>query len=192
MMFDIIVKATGMAKNLIEKKISSKDVVVDATLGNGNDTLFLSDIVKCGKVYAFDIQKVAIDNFNIILEKNNISNVILINDGHENMDKYITDGVRAVMFNLGYLPKGDKNIVTKPETTIVALEKSLKLLLPGGLITIVAYPHEEGKKEREYILKYLNKLSPKKYSIMEVSFINREEAPYLIAIEKNSSLHEDI
>ncbi|QCX32627.1 SAM-dependent methyltransferase [Caloramator sp. E03] len=191
-MFDIIIKATGMAKNLIEKKLNSEDIVVDATLGNGNDTLFLSGIVKYGKVYSFDIQKVAVDNFNIILKKNNISNVILINDGHENMDKYITDGVKAVMFNLGYLPKGNKNIVTKPETTIAALEKGLKLLLPGGLITIVAYPHEEGKKEREYILKYLKELSPKKYSIMEVSFINREEAPCLIAIEKNSSLHEDI
>lgn len=190
-MFDTVLKATTMAKNLIVNKLKDNDMAVDATLGNGNDTLFLSDIVKNGKVYSFDIQKIAIENFSMTIKEKGIKNVILINDGHEFMDKYINEGVKVIMFNLGYLPKGDKNIVTKSETTLKALEKGLKLLLPGGLITVVAYPHDEGKKEREEILKYLKDLNPKEYSIMEVRFINRKECPSLIAIEKNSSFRED-
>ncbi|SKA83127.1 Putative rRNA methylase [Caloramator quimbayensis] len=192
-MFSVVVKATQMAQSFVEKKLCEYDNAVDATLGNGNDTIFLSNILKKGIVYSFDIQKIAVDNFKETAGRLNISNVIAVNDGHENMDRYINKSVKAVMFNLGYLPKGDINIVTKAETTLKALKKGLNLLMTGGIITIVAYPHEEGRRERDEIFNYLKSLNPKDYAVMEIGFINRySNSPSVIVIEKNSSSREDI
>ncbi|MCX7885323.1 MAG: class I SAM-dependent methyltransferase [Caloramator sp.] len=192
-MFSIVIKATQMAQSFVEKKVCEYDYAIDATLGNGKDTIFLSNLLKRGIVYSFDIQKIAVDNFKETANKLNISNVIAINDGHENMDKYVNKKVKAIMFNLGYLPKGDINILTKPETTITAIQKGLNLLMVGGIITIVAYPHEEGMREREEILNYLKSLNPKDYAIMEIGFINRtSSSPSVIVVEKNSTSREDI
>lgn len=192
-MFSVVIKATQMAQSFVEKKVCEYDYAIDATLGNGNDTIFLSSLLKRGMVYSFDIQKIAVDNFKETADRLNISNVIAINDGHENMDKYINKKVKAIMFNLGYLPKGDINIVTKSETTLTAIQKGLNLLMVGGIITIVAYPHEEGRKEREVILNYLKSLNPKDYAIMEIGFINRSSSsPSVIVVEKNSTSREDI
>lgn len=190
-MFSIVKKATQMAQNLIEMKINKNESVIDATLGNGNDTLFLSSLVPDGKVYSFDVQYEVLEKFKVCIREKNINNVILINDGHEKMDKYIKEKVRAIMFNLGYLPGGDRNIVTKTETTLQAINKGLELLLPGGLITIISYTgHTEGKKEKEGIIEFLKSLSSREYSVMEISFINRNNnPPCLIVIEKNDNLH---
>ncbi|KRQ86632.1 Ribosomal RNA small subunit methyltransferase H [Caloramator mitchellensis] len=190
-MYRVILKATKMAQNIVESVLKEDDSAIDATLGNGNDTVFLLSRLKNGKVYAFDIQKQAIDNFKKYMDENKISNVYLINDGHENIKKYITSRVKAVMFNLGYLPGGDEKIITKPETTIKALTDSLELLKPGGIITIAVYSgHDGGEVEAKAIDEFVGKLNPKKYSTMTIKFTNRNTAPYLIVIEKNDNFDE--
>ncbi|MCX7905048.1 MAG: class I SAM-dependent methyltransferase, partial [Caloramator sp.] len=181
-----------MAHDYVKNVVKNDDIVVDATLGNGNDTLFLSSLVSDGMVYAFEVQRMAVEKFNIKMREDNINNVEVILDGHENMDKYIDKTVKAVMFNLGYLPGADKSVTTKTETTLIALEKSLKLLQNGGIITIAAYiGHEEGSKESMAVLDYIKTLDPKAYSVMQISYINRNNAPFLVVIEKNDSYHED-
>ena len=108
-------KATDLAKGLITKAVSYGDIVVDATVGNGNDTLFLCQLVgEKGKVIGFDIQDVALERTREKLSENNmLDRVILINSGHENLKDYIDSGVSAIMFNLGYLPGNNHNITTR-------------------------------------------------------------------------------
>ncbi len=169
---------------ICNKFIKKGDITVDATCGNGNDTLMLSRLSK--KVYAFDIQKQAINSTKELLKKNNINNVTLINDTHEKIDVYLKNNhgkISLVIYNLGYLPNGNKKITTNYKSTLNSVKKTFKMLNKKGIILITCYPHEEGKKESSKILSYLNKneISHKIYKNT-----NNVNAPFLIVI-KNSS-----
>jgi len=173
---------------LITQKVSVGDVVVDATMGNGNDTLCLSRAVgQKGHVFAFDIQQKAIDNTKALLESNDaFDNVTLIKDGHENLDKHLKSPVKLVLFNLGFLPKSDKQITTKSATTITAVEKAFSFLDRFGLLLTVAYPgHKEGMKEKEDILRFSSNLPQNKFNVFYMDLINQKNnPPVLIGIEK--------
>lgn len=186
--YNYFTNAVNIAKDICKKKLNIGDVVVDATMGNGNDTLFLWKLVgNDGKVYAFDIQKTAIKNtYKKISREGGLGTVKLINDGHENMDKYINSKIKLVMFNLGYLPGGDHSITTYSETTMKALKKSLNLLDKNGIIILVIYyGHKEGKIERETLEKYTSCLEQEKYNVVKISFENQiNSPPFLIIIEK--------
>lgn len=154
--------------------------VIDATIGNGNDTLYLARLVgKDGLVWGFDVQKKAIKNTRNKLEKNNCEDrVQIIHDGHENMDKYIENKVSAVIFNLGYLPAGNKEVITRPETTLEALKISLTLLKPEGIIVLVIYTgHDGGKKELKCLLNYAKNLDHQNYNVLHYHFINQKKPP---------------
>ncbi|MBZ4662368.1 MAG: SAM-dependent methyltransferase [Caloramator sp.] len=192
-MYKVVLKATSLAHKIVEKVVVDGDVVVDATLGNGNDSLFLSSLTINGMVYSFEVQKSAVDRFNKIIDEEGIKNIKVINNGHQNMDLYIDKKVKAIMFNLGYLPGSDKTITTKSYTTLEAVQKGLKLLVPGGVMTIAVYVgHEEGQREAEDLLKEITELDSKHFSVMNINFINRKNAPFLLVIEKNDSYREDI
>lgn len=169
--------------NLIyEKFIKPGDIVVDATCGNGNDTLALSKLAK--EVYAFDVQTGAINNTKEILKKNERNNVTLINDSHEYIDKYLKKYKRKISlitFNLGYLPSGNKKIMTNHKSTVNAIKKGLNLLNKKGIILVTCYPHEEGKKEAKEIINYLtdNKIAYKIYRNTD-----NNNAPFLIEIKE--------
>lgn len=171
--------------NLIYQKfIKPGDIVVDATCGNGNDTLALCKLAK--KVFAFDIQEIAINNTKKLLNKNIINNVTLINDSHERLYKHLhnyKNKISLITFNLGYLPGSNKNVITNHKSTIGAIKNGLKLLNKKGIILVVCYPHEEGKKESKEIINYLgtNKINYKIYK--NTDNIN---APFLIEIKNNS------
>ncbi|MGZ2417906.1 16S rRNA C1402 N4-methylase RsmH [Staphylococcus caledonicus] len=176
------------SKTLITSHIQEDSIVIDATCGNGNDTLFLAEHVPHGHVYGFDIQESAIQN---TAEKiKNYSNVTLIQDGHENIVEHLdvtkSGMVDAAIFNLGYLPKGDKSIVTRPETTIKAIDSIFNVLNVEGIIVLVIYHgHEEGQVERDAILDYLEQFDQNKAHILKYQFINQvNHAPFICAIEK--------
>lgn len=180
--------AVAISKDICIKKLKKGDIVVDATMGNGNDTVFLAEIVgESGKVYAFDIQEKAILNTQKkIIEKNLFKHVQLINDGHENMDKYVTHKVSLVIFNLGYLPKGEHFITTKADTTLSALKKALDLIDENGVVILVVYyGHEQGKVEKIFLEEYIKTLNQKEYNVVKMDFINQiNSPPILIVIEK--------
>lgn len=116
-MLNSIVRATSFVHHVLKGKINKNDVVIDATMGNGNDTVFLAELVgPGGSVFAFDIQQIAVDRTLKKLVDNGLDdhNIRLINDGHENIESYSTGAIDAAMFNLGYLPQGDRSIITKP------------------------------------------------------------------------------
>lgn len=178
-----------LCKNIIRKYIKPGDTAVDATAGNGNDALFLAELVgDKGKIYAFDIQKQAIERTKSLLQKHNmLKRVELINDGHEHLDRYISSERPAcIMFNLGYLPKSDHSIITKPETTINALKKSMQLLKPSGIISIVSYKgHPGGLEEYKVLQEYLKSIDQRQFSVLHCNFINQEnEPPELFLLEK--------
>ena len=169
--------------NLIYNRfIKPGDIVVDATCGNGNDTLILCNLSK--KVFTFDIQKDAINNTDKLLKYNNKNNYELINDSHEYIDKYLKEyigKISLITFNLGYLPNGNKSIMTNYKSTLNAIKNGLTLLNKKGIILVTCYPHKEGKKESNTILNYLknNNIEFKIYK--NTDNIN---APFLIEIKK--------
>lgn len=179
-MFKYVGGISNIAHNIINTYCEGREVAVDCTLGNGFDCDFLSE--RFSKVYAFDIQKEAVERYS---QKNKL-NVLLIEDSHDNLDSYISEGIDVAMYNLGFLPGGDKSITTKSESSVKSIEKSLELLKSGGFITIAVYTgHEEGQRESEAIHKFVTTLPKSIFGVMIHSFANRDsKAPYLIIIEK--------
>ena len=179
-MFKYVSGVTELSHDIIEKYVLNKNIAVDCTLGNGHDTDFLYPLFN--KVYAFEIQKDPAENY----LKKNIENVEVINDGHENINKYIEDQVDCFMYNLGYLPGGDKEITTKVSTTLESIKIATSILSEGGIITIAIYSgHNEGMDEKTCILEYVKSLPKNKYGVMLHQFINRNnEPPCLLVIEK--------
>ena len=136
----MVQNALELSHKYIEETVKKGDIVIDATAGNGNDTLFLAKLVgETGKVYAFDVQEKAVENTKTRLAENEVLWCDVIFDGHQNMKKYVKDNVKAVMFNFGYLPGGDKAVFTHKETSIPAIEAAMDLILPDGMICLAIY-----------------------------------------------------
>ena len=176
-------KPLEMAHDFLAQVITKDDVVVDATMGNGHDTLFLAKLAK--QVYAFDIQEQALEKTSQRLLEAGLTNVELILQGHETVNQFVTEA-KAGIFNLGYLPSADKNIITQPQTTIQALEKLCQLLVKGGRIAImIYYGHEGGDIERDAVLDYVSQLPQEEYTATIYRTLNQiNNPPFLVMIEK--------
>ena len=172
-----------MAHDFLAQVITPEDIVVDATMGNGHDTLFLAKLAK--QVYAFDIQNQALEKTSQRLEEAGLSNVDLILQGHETVDQFVTE-VKAAIFNLGYLPSADKSIITQPQTTLEALEKLCRMLVKGGRIAImIYYGHEGGDIERDAVLDFVSQLPQQEYTATIYRTLNQiNNPPFLVMIEK--------
>lgn len=177
-------KVLAFAHQLLADILTKEDVCIDMTVGNGNDTLFLAKIAK--HVYGFDIQKEAIIQTKQRLEEEKLNNVTLYLDNHAHLSSYGFCFIKGIIFNLGYLPHGDKKITTQPDTTILALQQALSCLKKDGVCVCVIYPgHEEGLKESKAIEAFVQQLNQKEYQVLKYDFINQiHQPPYLIAIQK--------
>lgn len=180
-MINPILRSTSFVHYILKDKIKKGDTVVDATMGNGNDTIFLARLVgDKGRVFSFDIQEMALRRTLEKIKDCGLGNynIELIRDSHENMEKYIDQPIDGVMFNLGYLPKGDQSIITRPVSTIKAIKSALKLLKPAGIMSIIIYyGHQGGGDERDQVLNYLGGLSSRDFTVMKSSYINRDKNP---------------
>jgi SAM-dependent methyltransferase len=164
------------------------DSAVDATCGNGHDTLLLARLVgACGHVWGFDIQEQAIDETSRRLAETGLSNrVTLLQVGHEELAEHVTAPLQTVLFNLGYLPGGDRSIITRPETTVIALEQSLKLLAAGGTVIVVVYPgHSGGDDEQSAVEDWAARIDPRACHCWRMGQINvTAAAPYLLLVQR--------
>ncbi|WP_207694717.1 hypothetical protein DOK67_0000522 [Enterococcus sp. DIV0212c] len=184
--------ALHFSHTLLQEVIQEGDTVVDATMGNGNDTAFLAQLVgSTGLVYAFDVQEQALINTEKKLTESDLINQARLNHkGHETIDTTIPENTQlsAAVFNLGYLPKSDKQIITKPDTTKKALDALLPRLAPKGrIIVVVYYGHLGGEAELALIQNYCQELPQENYSVLTYQFINQKNnPPILFCIEKKA------
>ena len=173
-------------KQLVRQYAKKRDLVIDATIGRGYDTLFLCNTVCHGHVYGFDIQDEAIISTKNRLDQQHLNNYTLLLENHANMYhhlKHLEGQIKIILFNLGYLPNGNKNITTTAKNTIKAIDQGLRLLCRGGIILITIYKHKAGLEEEKAILDYLNEQN-NIYQIDEYRNTDNKQAPYLIKIEK--------
>ena len=176
-------KPLEMAHDFLAQVITKDDVVVDATMGNGHDTLFLAKLAK--QVYAFDIQEQALEKTSQRLQEAGLTNGELLLQGHETVDQFVTK-VKAAIFNLGYLPSADKSIITQPQTTIESLDKLCQMLVKGGRIAImIYYGHEGGDIERDAVMDFVSQLPQQEYTGTIYRTLNQiNNPPFLVMIEK--------
>jgi len=176
----------SVEKQFLLPHVVKGGTVVDFTMGNGHDTLWLAQNVGAdGHVYAFDIQKQAYDNTKKLLDDNGIENYTLVLDSHANAAEYVKTEICAGMFNLGYLPGGDKSITTLRESTLKAVEVAVNMLMSGGGLLIAVYPgHPEGKIEGELITQKLSELSRFEYCVSRFEIINSSSSPFFFLVEK--------
>lgn len=199
------ISLVNAAHNLIREVLQPGDIAIDATVGNGYDTLFLVEQVNpFGKVYGFDIQLAAIESTltkvgayrsgerarsNTHLPPENLT---LIQASHADMANRIPPHhhgkISAIMFNLGYLPGGDKRIITLPDSTVTALNSAGRLLSSNGIITVLAYPgHQGGNRETEEVKSWCNQLDGDQFKTGIIySSENNESAPRLFVLYKMS------
>ena len=184
------------AHRLLAAAIQSGDVVVDATIGNGHDTLHLARCVGPeGLVIGFDVQDAALLATRERLEAGGfVGQVVLLRAGHETMATAVPetlteqerdpdDRLSAVCFNLGYLPGSDRSIITQPKTTVAALRTSVDLLKPGGIITAVLYPgHPGGAEERNDVLAWACGLPDGRFGVIHRRSPGRSTGAELLVV----------
>ena len=174
-------------KNFLIPHIKKGGVAVDFTMGNGHDTLWLSNAVgEEGKVYAFDIQPQALaSSEKLLTESGAAKNYTLILDSHSNVKDYVKEKICIGMFNLGFLPSGDKSITTKRDTTMIAIRAAIDLLDADGALLIAVYPgHEEGTIEGNLIDEELSKLNRKELCACKFKIVNSPTSPFFFLIER--------
>lgn len=180
--------AVPMSHFFLRQRVRPGDLVLDATCGNGLDTLLLAELVgEGGKVWAFDLQPVAIGATRQLLERKGwLKRVELVEAGHETLAETVPPGLAAAVFNLGYLPGGDASLVTGPVSTVSALEQSAQLLSLGGIVTVCLYTgHQGGPEEAHAVEGWAAALDPRKYNVWRTRQLNRpDSAPYLVLVEK--------
>lgn len=186
-----MVPLTQQAQEIVRRRLTSGDAAIDATAGNGYDTLFLAQCVgQNGQVYAIDLQATALAATRARLaSKQCLDRVTLIEGDHARLDLLLPVSVHgrvtAIMFNLGYLPGGDRQQVTRRESTLAALDGAISLLRPdGGVMTVVAYPgHPGGAEEAAAVREWFASLDPARYRTGAVFEPNRHHPPELHFLE---------
>ena len=187
------ISLVNIAHDLIKGIIHPGDIAIDATVGNGHDTVFLTEqIGPSGRVYGFDIQQVAIDSTLEKFRRTRLSDCLtLIHASHANMDNVIPEHfhgkINAIMFNLGYLPGGDKSVITQVESTLTALTIASRILADNGIITLLAYPgHQGGDLETHQVKNWCDQLDARQFEVSAIYSAGlKDSAPRLFVIRKH-------
>lgn len=175
------IQVTEFCRHIMDLQVAQGDVCVDATVGNGYDTVHLAQLVGIdGLVYGFDIQPAAIEaTAKRVLDADLSDQVILVQESHENMDKYVNpEEASCIVFNFGYLPGGDHSLATRADSSIIAVNKALGLLKKGGVLILCIYSGgDSGFEERDALLELVRGIDPKKYLVMKTDYYNRANNP---------------
>jgi hypothetical protein len=188
------------AQQLLSEVLTSGDLAVDLTAGNGSDTLFLAQTVgPTGQILAFDIQEQALVNTFAKLKQAGIdvfrsgrttraiapTGVTLIGASHEYLSEYLPAPPKGIIANLGYLPGGDETLTTRTDSTLAALRYSTEMLAKGGRIAVVVYPgHSGGDAEGRGVDALFAALPLKLWQVLRIDVPNSSAAPYLLVAEK--------
>lgn len=182
--------ARFVAAGFFEKALYPGARAIDATMGNGYDTLQLCRLVEeAGHVDAFDVQPQALASTRDLLQKEGLlqrASLHLLS--HDLMGKVVTQKVQLVAFNLGWLPGGAKTLTTLVHTTLPALAAAMDLLEIGGLCVVCMYPgHAQGEKEKQAIVEWARQLAPQRFGVLHHQFLNApSHAPQCVVVEKQA------
>lgn len=184
--FAILENPIDLNQRILNTILKSGDSVIDATCGNGHDSVFIGEkIGQEGHLFCFDTQAIAIINTQKALQiLTHQPTCYFFNASHESFSRFITSKVDCVFYNLGYLPSGDKSIITTAETTIKSIQSAFPLLKPNGIISIISYLAHDLKNEFQLLRSFLLDLDQNQFSITETNFILRKTSPVLFIIEK--------
>jgi len=184
-----------LAHEYWKQLISVGDTVIDATCGNGHDSLLLAQLAlndDQGSVFCLDVQKQALKStaqrLATILPPIQRRRVHYLEQGHEILPELPPQSVALIVYNLGYLPGSDKRIKTQPDTTLRSLDQARPLVRAGGAISLIAYPgHVEGALEQNALLKELATWDRNDWSVCQHSWTNRgPRAPSLFLLQRRS------
>jgi predicted methyltransferase len=184
------------AQEILGQVIQPGDSVIDATVGNGYDTVFLANAVgETGHVLGLDIQPESLENARRVLQQKKLQHrVTLLLHNHASVDECVPQAmqhrIKAVMFNLGYLPGGDKSVVTRSQSTTTALSSILPHLVPGGVLSIVAYRgHAGGQEEADAVLQWSSRLALEdRYAVhIHKPPTLSDKAPFLLIVKHQSA-----
>ncbi len=192
------------SQSLLAEVLATGDRAVDLTAGTGRDTLFLwQQVAPSGSVAAFDVQKAALERTRLLLQAEGAPvflhtdkdtgafaepGVHLIHDSHARWPQYDIGSPRAVIANLGYLPGGERSLITQADSTLKALGLALDHLQEQGRLAVVGYPgHDGGQEEVEAVGSVLSGLDPEKWQVLHLQAVNRPQAPLLWVAEKKTA-----
>jgi len=179
------------AREMIEDAMFEGARAIDATMGNGHDTLWLCELAgECGHVSAFDIQPEAVENTRQRLEAAGFSDrASLFCAGHERMEEFVGEQADAIVFNLGWLPGAEHGVTTQTDTTLRAVNAALNLLKEDGLMTICIYPgHDEGTRELNALLEWGAQLDDRRYDVLLKTYLNQpNHPPRMMAVKKKKT-----
>ena len=172
-----------LAHSYWEKGFQKGSWAIDATCGNGHDARFLAKM--CEGIIVLDIQKKALENTRFLL--GDFSHVHFFCQSHERFpDLAYEKPISLIVYNLGYLPGGNKEVTTLTSTTLKSLQRAMDIVLPGGMISLTCYPgHPEGAREEKALLSFTKGLDPRIWSVCYHQWINRNKAPSLLLLQKN-------
>ncbi len=176
-------KHVDFYNRLLFKQFKNPRIIIDATVGNGNDTLRLSREFPEAQIIGFDIQKKALESTEELLNRNSISNVKLILDSHANIHSYVEELIDLVVFNLGYLPGSGKELHTSSKETITAIKCCLEKMSDNGLILITSYPGSiRGEVEDIALQNFISKLSQSTWDVSKIQMMNQRKKPPILYI----------
>ncbi len=184
----------SFAHSIWKDFLKKGDHVIDATCGNGHDSFFLANCVleeEKGSLICLDLQEGAIANTKTQLLPSHLNRTTFHHMSHETFpETCITNYFNLIVYNLGYLPGGDKSLTTLTASTLPSLQNALTLIKSGGMISIMCYPgHAEGAKEETALLTFCKTLPSSKYTLCHHRWLNRPKSPSLILILKNKVSH---
>ncbi len=190
--FQLFQTPIKLAHSLWEQLLKPGDLAIDATCGNGYDTIKLASLCasnESGSVLGFDIQEEAISSTKKKIPDHFIQQIELHHMNHLEIDQLVTkESAKLIVYNLGYLPGGDKSITTKTDDTLESIKRSLPLIQRGGAISITCYPgHDEGLKEQGVLLDFASTLKAFEWCSIHHTWLNRKKGPTLLFLEKSST-----
>ena len=189
--------------HLLGEVLHPGDLAVDLTAGSGHNTLFLAERVGPeGQVIAFDIQEAALEKTanrfseaghpvyfagdpsrSVVWE----AGIWLVRECHSRLEDFLSGNVKAAAANLGYLPGGDKNIITRVETTAAAVTRILSQLAPRGRLSVVSYSgHGGGREEGERVIELFSSLPGRHWEFLPIQIPNCPQAPRLLVVQKTN------
>lgn len=184
-------RPTSLLHTLLSEVIQAGDLVVDATAGNGHDTVYLAEAVgEEGKVIAMDIQEEAIRSTRSQLALKGLEERVELHQmSHAELGRVVAAGsASAIIFNLGYLPGADHVVITESETTLHALEASVTALQAGGVLAVICYPgHAGGDVESDKVEDFMSQLEGFRLAKYQMLFTQRA-SPYLLVACKRFNL----